>query len=49
MPHKDAKTHLQNAAALVNQWHSAYMEVCLCLLTRALKCMFNKAFQQRVP
>ena len=27
MPHKDAKIHLQNAAALVNQWHFAYMEV----------------------
>ena len=27
MLQKDAKVQLQNAAALVNQWHAAYMEV----------------------
>lgn len=28
MPCKDATTQLQNAAALVDQWHTAYMDVC---------------------
>ena len=27
MPQKDAEVQLQNAAAVVNQWHAAYMEV----------------------
>ena len=27
MPQKDAEVQLQNAAAIVNQWHAAYMEV----------------------
>ena len=27
MPQNDAKAQLQDAAAVVNQWHAAYMEV----------------------
>ncbi len=38
VPQKDATVQLQNAAAIVNQWHAAYMEVLLRQVASSSRC-----------
>ena len=41
MPQKDAMVQLQNAAAIVDQWHAAYMEVINPQKAYSLRCQLE--------